>query len=145
MRRPEQAPVTGPDSGIREQRRRQEVRVNPQYRQYQYVRKPTLGLLYLGFNTQMKPFDDRRVRQAFNYAVNKEAIVREITRMGSILATGALPWGMLGYDPELQGYAYDPATAKRDRNRAPVEHEPASSRIEGGAADSDGPYRPITL
>jgi peptide/nickel transport system substrate-binding protein len=91
----------------------EEVRVNPQYRQYQQVRKPTLSLLYLGFNTQMKPFDDRRVRQAFNYAVNKEAIVREINRMDSILATGALPLGMPGYDPELQGYAYDPATAKR--------------------------------
>ena len=91
----------------------EEVRANPQYRQYQQVRKPTLGLLYLGFNTQRKPFDDQRVRQAFNYAVNKEAIVREITRMGGILATRVLPLGMPGYDPELQGYAYDPATAKR--------------------------------
>ena len=51
-------------------RKLDEVRVNPQYRQYQHFRKPTLSLLYLG-NTQMKPFDDRRVRQAFNYAVNK--------------------------------------------------------------------------
>ena len=77
-----------------------EVRADPQYRQYQRFRKPTLSLLYIGFNTQFKPFDDRRVRQAFNYAVNKEAIVREITRMGSLPATGALPPGMLGYDPD---------------------------------------------
>ena len=63
-----------------------EVRVNPHYRQYQHVRKPTLSLLYLGFNTQMKPFDDWRVRQAFNYAVNKEVIVREIARMGHVPA-----------------------------------------------------------
>ena len=67
------------------------MRVNPQYRQYQHFRKPTLSLLYLGFNTQMKPFDDRRVRQAFNYAVNKEVIVREIARMGYVPAVGALP------------------------------------------------------
>ena len=90
-----------------------EVRADPQYRQYQRVRKPTLSLLYIGFNTQLKPFDDQRVRQAFNYAVNTEAIVREITKMGSLPATGVLPPGMLGYDPELQGYAYDPAKAKR--------------------------------
>ena len=90
-----------------------EVHADPRYRQYQQVRKPTLSFLYVGFNTQRKPFDDQRVRQAFNYAVNKEAIVREITRKGSILATGALPLGMPGYDPQLQGYAYDPATAKR--------------------------------
>jgi len=90
-----------------------EVHADPKYRKYQRFSKPTLSLLYIGFNTQAKPFDDRRVRQAFNYAVNKEAIVREITRMGSLPATGALPPGMLGYDPDLQGYSYDPAKAKR--------------------------------
>jgi oligopeptide transport system substrate-binding protein len=97
-----------------------EVRVDPRYRQYQRVHIPTLSLLYIGFNTQAKPFDDRRVRQAFNYAVDKEAIVREITQsertlypIASLTATGALPPGMPGYDPELQGYAYDPAKARR--------------------------------
>jgi oligopeptide transport system substrate-binding protein len=89
-----------------------EVRINPQYRQYQRVRKPTLGLLYLGFNTRMKPFDDWRVRQAFNYAVNKEVIVREITRMGQVPAVGALPPWLLGYDPDLRGYDYNPAKAR---------------------------------
>jgi peptide/nickel transport system substrate-binding protein/oligopeptide transport system substrate-binding protein len=97
-----------------------EVRADPKYRQYQQFRKPTLSLLYIGFNTQVKPFDDRRVRQAFNYAVNKEAIVREITQSGhrlyprtTLTATGVLPLGMPGYDPKLQGYPYDPAKAKR--------------------------------
>src|SRR5262249_3871170 len=93
--------------------KRDEVRADPRYRQYQHIRKPTLGLVYLGFNTQRKPFADRRVRQPFNYAVTTAAISREITGKGSILATGGLPLGLPGYDPELQGYAYDPATAKR--------------------------------
>src|SRR5262245_49271042 len=84
-----------------------EVRVDLQYRQYQHFRKPMLSLLYLGFNTQMKPFDDWRVRQAFNYAVNKEVIVREITRMGQVPAAGALPPWLLGYDPALRGYDYN--------------------------------------
>jgi oligopeptide transport system substrate-binding protein len=91
----------------------EEVRADPKYRRYQRVRISTLGFLYIGFNTQHKPFDDRLVRQAFNYAVDKEAIVREITRMGSPPATGALPPGMLGYDPDRQGYSYDPAKAKQ--------------------------------
>jgi oligopeptide transport system substrate-binding protein len=90
-----------------------EVRDDPKYRQYQRVRKPALNLLYIGFNTQRKPFDDRRVRQAFNYAVNKEAIVREIARMVSVTATGTLPPGIPGYDRDLQGYSYDPEKAKR--------------------------------
>jgi peptide/nickel transport system substrate-binding protein/oligopeptide transport system substrate-binding protein len=91
----------------------EEVRADPKYRRYQRVRISTLSLLYIGFNTQRKPFDDRLVRQAFNYAVDKEAIVREITRMGNLPATGALPPGMLGYDPDLQGYSYHPEKAKR--------------------------------
>jgi oligopeptide transport system substrate-binding protein len=90
-----------------------EVRADPKYRQYQRVRISTLSLSYLGFQTQRKPFDNRLVRQAFNYAVDKEAIVREITRMGNLPATGALPPGMLGYDPDRQGYPYHPEQAKR--------------------------------
>jgi len=91
----------------------EEVATDPRYRQYQFVRRPVLGLLYIGFNTLIKPFDDRRVRQAFNYGVNKEAIVREITKMGSRPATGTLPPGMPGHDPDLRGYYYNPAKAKR--------------------------------
>jgi oligopeptide transport system substrate-binding protein len=91
----------------------QEARNHANYEQYQLLRRPTLGLLYIGFNTQVKPFDDKRVRQAFNYAVDKEAIVREITQMGSLPANGVLPPGMPGHDPDLHGYPYDPAKAKQ--------------------------------
>ena len=91
----------------------EEVYNHHRYQQYQLLRRPTLGLLYIGFNTQVKPFDDKRVRQAFNYGVNKAMIVREITQMGSLPANGVLPPGMPGYDPDLQGYPYDPAKAKQ--------------------------------
>jgi oligopeptide transport system substrate-binding protein len=93
--------------------RMEEVRLNPAYQQYQRIRKPTLSFLYIGFNTRFKPFDDRRVRQAFNYAVDVEEIVKTITKRGSIPATGALPPGMPGYDPMLEGYDYNLAEAKR--------------------------------
>jgi oligopeptide transport system substrate-binding protein len=91
----------------------EEVRADPKYRQSQRVRISTLSLSYIGFNTQREPFDNRLVRQAFTSAVNKGAIVREITRTGGLPATGALPPGMLGYDPDRQGYSYDPEQAKR--------------------------------
>jgi len=93
--------------------RTDEVRTDPRYRQYQRFRKPTLSVLYIGFNTQLKPFDDVRVRQAFNYAVNKERIVREITRKGSIPASVVLPPGMPGHDPDLKKYYYDPDKARQ--------------------------------
>jgi peptide/nickel transport system substrate-binding protein len=88
-----------------------EVSTDVEYQKYQRIRKPTLSLLYLGFNTRMKPFDDQRVRQAFNYAVNTVAIVREITKRSSLPASGILPPGMAGYDPHLQGYSYQPEKA----------------------------------
>lgn len=91
----------------------EEVSADHAYRKYQRFYKPTLILTYIGFNTQFKPFDDKRVRQAFNYAVNTETIVKEITKRRSLVAHGALPPGMPGYDPNLPGYAYDPSKARR--------------------------------
>lgn len=93
--------------------RSEAVHTDSRYSPYQALRKPSLGVLYLGFNTQLKPFDDKRVRQALNYAVNKEAIVREITKMGNLTATGVLPPGMPGHDPDLRGYYYSPAKARQ--------------------------------
>jgi peptide/nickel transport system substrate-binding protein/oligopeptide transport system substrate-binding protein len=101
------------DETIVPSERTDEILADPQYQKYQFIRKPTLGLLFIAFNTRLKPFNDKRVRQAFNYAVDKETIVREITKMGSIPATGVLPPGMPGYDPDLQGYAYNLAKARQ--------------------------------
>jgi peptide/nickel transport system substrate-binding protein/oligopeptide transport system substrate-binding protein len=81
----------------------EEVHNDSRYHQYQMLRRPTLGLLFIGFNIHLKPFDDKRVRQALNYGVDKEAIVREITQMGSLPASGVLPPGMPGHDPDLDG------------------------------------------
>jgi peptide/nickel transport system substrate-binding protein len=68
---------------------------------------------YLGINNQKKPFDDKRVRQALNYAVNKEAIVRDVLKgTGSLSAGPVLPqtWGA---DPGLKPYPYDPERARK--------------------------------
>ena len=78
---------------------------------YNLISKPTLNLVYLGMNVNMSPFDDHRVRQAISYAVNKEAIVRDITKRGSIPANGILPPGIAGFDPHFEGYRYDPQKA----------------------------------
>jgi ABC-type transport system substrate-binding protein len=67
---------------------------------------------YLGMNCQMPPFNDVRVRQAFNYAVNKPKLVAILNGRG-VVARGVLPPGMPGYDPDISGYAYDPAKARR--------------------------------
>ncbi len=87
-----------------------EIRNNPKYAGM-IVEGGQLHTGYVTLNVQMKPFDDVRVRQAVNMAVNKERIVKIINNR-AVPATQPLPPSMPGYDKEFKGYAYDPAKAK---------------------------------
>jgi peptide/nickel transport system substrate-binding protein/oligopeptide transport system substrate-binding protein len=52
---------------------------------------PGLNTFYLGFNCQRPPFNDRRVRQALNYAVDRERILKTILEGRGELARGPVP------------------------------------------------------
>ena len=67
---------------------------------------------YLTMNVTMAPFDNLKVRQAVNMAINKEHIVRLINNR-AVPATQALPPAMPGYNTANTGYAYDPEAAKK--------------------------------
>jgi oligopeptide transport system substrate-binding protein len=79
---------------------------------YKLVRKPTLSILFLGFNLGHSPLNLREIRQAFNYAVDRMRLNREIRADRFVMAKGILPPGMPGYTPEIQAYSYDPGQAK---------------------------------
>jgi peptide/nickel transport system substrate-binding protein len=64
-------------------------------------------------NLEKQPFTDKRVRQALNYAVNKDAIVRDILKGTGLPATGPLLPGTWAHEPNVRKYPYDPAMAKR--------------------------------
>jgi peptide/nickel transport system substrate-binding protein/oligopeptide transport system substrate-binding protein len=66
---------------------------------------------YVTLNVTMKPFDDVKVRQAVNMAINKDRIVRIINNR-AVPATQPLPPSMPGYAPDYKGYAFDQAKAK---------------------------------
>jgi ABC-type transport system substrate-binding protein len=70
-------------------------------------------LIIYPFNTTTKPFDDARVRQAVNYAVDRQAIISSLLEGYAEALHGpfAAPW--LGYDPNLGPYPYDPARARQ--------------------------------
>ena len=68
---------------------------------------------YLGINNQKKPFDDKRVRQALNYAVNKEAIVRDVLKGTGAVSRGPVLPGTWAADATLKAFPYDPAKAKK--------------------------------
>ncbi|MEO9230637.1 MAG: ABC transporter substrate-binding protein [Devosia sp.] len=75
------------------------------------VQAPQLETSYLTIKTTMKPFDDLRVRQAINMAINKDRIVKIINGRADV-TNQPLPPGMPGYDKDYKGYAYDPDKAK---------------------------------
>ncbi|MCH7520781.1 MAG: hypothetical protein IIB42_03640 [Candidatus Marinimicrobia bacterium] len=74
---------------------------------------PELNIVYLALNCSRPPFDDRRVRQAVNLAVNRALILEKSLYGQGVLANGPVPPGLAGYDPTLAPYPYDPEAAIR--------------------------------
>src|SRR5947209_4770079 len=72
---------------------------------------PTARALFIAINVKKKPFDDVRVRQALNYAVNRDAIVKELFQnTAQVVASHVSPL-QNGY-AQLSGYAHDPKKAR---------------------------------
>jgi dipeptide transport system substrate-binding protein len=72
-----------------------------------------LNVGYLAFNTEKKPFDDKRVRQALNMAVNKQAIIDAVFQSAGKIAKNPIPPTMWSYNDAVKDYAYDPEGAKK--------------------------------
>jgi ABC-type transport system substrate-binding protein len=88
-----------------------EVKNDAQYAG-QIVEGGQLHTGYVTMNVKTKPFDDVRVRQAVNMAINKDRIVRIINNR-AVSANQPLPPSMPGYATEYKGYAYDVEAAKK--------------------------------
>ncbi len=78
-----------------------------------------LNCYYLGFNCRRPPFNDPRVRQAFNCAIDREKIIDVILEGRAVAAAGPVPPGLLPAVP--RGYPYDPVRARELLARAGVE------------------------
>jgi ABC-type transport system substrate-binding protein len=59
-----------------------------------------------------KPFTNRSVRQAINYAINKTSIVENLYKGTAIVAKNGMPPFMLGYNDDIVDYPYDPQRAR---------------------------------
>ncbi|MCB0046562.1 MAG: hypothetical protein KDD92_14150 [Caldilineaceae bacterium] len=74
---------------------------------------PSLRMVFVEFNPFEPPFDDVRVRQAFNYAVDKDALIDIILDGHATRMKGVIIPGWLGYDADaLTDYAYNPDKAR---------------------------------
>jgi dipeptide transport system substrate-binding protein len=72
-----------------------------------------LNVGYLGFNTQKAPFDNVRVRQALNMAINKDAIIEAVFQGAGKVAKNPIPPTIWSYNDNVQDYPYDPDQAKQ--------------------------------
>jgi peptide/nickel transport system substrate-binding protein len=85
--------------------------VKSRYEGSQFRVEPQINTYYFWMNTKKPPFDDLRVRQAVNYAVDPAALERIYA--GSLSRTQQiLPPGMPGYR-KFELYPHDMARAKR--------------------------------
>ncbi len=70
-------------------------------------------LWFLILNAKEGPFADQRVRQAANYAINKEAIVMDVLEGTADVAAGPTPPAFAwAYDESLETDPFDPLKAK---------------------------------
>ncbi|MGO4126059.1 ABC transporter substrate-binding protein [Inquilinus sp. YAF38] len=88
-----------------------EVTQDPAYKDL-IIQGSQLHTGYITMNVKAKPFDDVRVRQAVNMAINKDRIIRIINGRAKP-ANQPLPPSMPGHAADYKGYAYDVEGAKK--------------------------------
>lgn len=90
------------------------------------IKSPLLVIQYLGFDNMSEPFTDKKIRQAFNYGVDKRKIIDVVLNGRGIPAKGVLPYGFPAFDPSRNvPYPYNPEKARQ-------------LLAEAGWSDSDG-------
>jgi peptide/nickel transport system substrate-binding protein len=73
---------------------------------------PILRVHYVELDMRSAPFDKKLVRQAANYAIDKQAIIQKLMGgLGQQVATVVQPKAF-GFDGEVKPYGYDPKKAK---------------------------------
>ena len=71
-----------------------------------------MNIGYLGLTNTRPPFDNKLVRQAVNYAIDKQAIVDAFFEGRAQVAVNPMPPSISGYNDEITGYEYNPEKAK---------------------------------
>ena len=106
---------------------------------YKLVEQAGPHVWFLILNTKEGPFADKRVRQAANYAINKEAIVDNVLEGTAEVAAGPTPPAFAwAYNADLEPYPYDPEKAKALLAEAGVEGAELTFFVtEGGSGMLD--------
>jgi peptide/nickel transport system substrate-binding protein len=102
-------------------------------RQFVKYRYPAFAYTYLGYNLNRPLFQDKRVRQALSYAINKKEIIEGVLLGLGQESTGPYKPGTWPYNPAVKRYPYDP-----ERARALLAEAGWTDRDGDGILDKDG-------
>jgi peptide/nickel transport system substrate-binding protein len=73
----------------------------------------TAEIMFLGMMPKVKPWDNKLVRQAVAYAIDRDTIIKTLLRGEASRLDGPIGEGQYGYDPNLQPkYTYNPEKAR---------------------------------
>jgi peptide/nickel transport system substrate-binding protein len=73
---------------------------------------PGIGpLVWVAFNTKLPKLQDKRVRQAISYAIDREFVVNELSTGAVRVATGPIHSASPFYSADVERYRYDPQKA----------------------------------
>jgi peptide/nickel transport system substrate-binding protein len=75
-------------------------------------------MYFLAMNVTHKPFDNKLVRQAINYAVDPAIIIKHIYEGNGYVMNGPMGSNVIGFDPKIKRYPYDPKKAKELLDKA---------------------------
>ncbi len=88
------------------------IKNNDKYKPY-YIEKPLLEIYALGFNLNQEPYTGNfLLRRAFNYAIDRKAIIDDVLGGAYRPVKAVLPLGVNAYNSEMRGYTYNPQKAQ---------------------------------
>ncbi|MEZ7173353.1 ABC transporter substrate-binding protein [Sporosarcina sp. OR05] len=83
-----------------------------QNEELQLIERPSMNVGYLGLTVTRPPFDKKEVRQAMNYAIDKETIINSFFEGRANIAKNPMPPSISGYNEDIEPYEYNPEKAK---------------------------------
>lgn len=89
-------------------RQTQTPKFNKMFNKYKYLSN---GYTYLGFNLSREPFNNKKVRQAIAYAIDKQEIIKGVLHGLGEVATGPYKPGTIWYNTDVSRYPFEPEKA----------------------------------
>ncbi len=76
------------------------------------IQQSGMNVGYLALNNEKKPYDDKRVRQAMNYAIDRDEIIEAVYGSAGQVAKNPIPPNIWSYNDSIEPYPYDVDKAK---------------------------------